>query len=133
MIISVFGASNPSDDLYDLAYKLGRYLGEKGHTVKNGGYGGTMEASAKGCQKVRGHTIGVCVEGHKIDKMGHPNNYLNDVKIMPDVQHRITELLNADRIVVVKGNIGTLEWVVQDNITQFVLLESVGANSEVTL
>lgn len=31
------------------------------------------------------------------------------------------------------GNIGTLEWVVQDNLSTIVDLESVGANSEVTL
>lgn len=31
------------------------------------------------------------------------------------------------------GNIGTLEWVIQDDLTDITLLESVGANSEVTL
>lgn len=30
------------------------------------------------------------------------------------------------------GNIGTLQWVIQDDLTTLVLLESVGANSEVT-
>ena len=30
------------------------------------------------------------------------------------------------------GDIGTLEWIVQDDLTQIVILESVGANSEVT-
>ena len=30
------------------------------------------------------------------------------------------------------GNIGTLEWVIQSDLTSILLLESVGANSEVT-
>ena len=62
MIIRVFGGSfGASEEDIQLAYELGKRIGLKGHTLKNGGYNGTMEASAKGCREQGGKVIGVCV------------------------------------------------------------------------
>lgn len=60
-IVTVFGSSNPGagSPAYQLAYDLGRALALSGWTVCNGGYGGTMEASARGAVEAGGHTIGV--------------------------------------------------------------------------
>jgi len=44
MKVAVFGSANAieGDDLYDLAYQLGKLLAEAAHTVMTGGYCGTM-------------------------------------------------------------------------------------------
>ena len=49
-IVSVFGTgrAKPGDKNYVLAEQLGEALAEAGFAIANGGYGGTMEASAKG-------------------------------------------------------------------------------------
>jgi len=109
MIITLFGASHPTESEYQKAYKLGRKIGRKGYTLKNGAYGGTMEASAKGCRKEGGVVIGVGVEGHSIDKLGKPNSYNSKVVVKPNLNERIIEMLNADLIIVLPGQIGTLE------------------------
>lgn len=59
--VTIFGSSLPSEGTpaYDDARELGRMLGERGFAVCNGGYGGLMEASARGAREARGHTIGV--------------------------------------------------------------------------
>jgi uncharacterized protein (TIGR00725 family) len=50
MIITVYGSSRPKfgEEEYQTAYELGKLLANSGFTVCNGGYGGTMEASAQG-------------------------------------------------------------------------------------
>jgi hypothetical protein len=109
MIITVFGSSVPNATGYEEAYELGKLIGAKAHVLKNGGYGGTMEASAKGCREAGGEVIGVCVKGHRIDRTGQPNEYNSTVIITEDVTQRIQEMLNCDLVVVLKGNVGTLE------------------------
>ena len=60
-IVTVFGSSapRPLDPAYQIACDLGHAIGDAGWTLCNGGYGGTMEASAKGAAEAGGHTIGV--------------------------------------------------------------------------
>jgi uncharacterized protein (TIGR00725 family) len=52
MKVSVFGAANPKpgEKPYEDAYRLGKLLGEAGHTVLTGGYIGMMEAVSHGAQ-----------------------------------------------------------------------------------
>ena len=59
--ICIFGSYEPraGEALYELAYDIGRGLAEAGYNVCNGGYNGTMEASAKGARDGGGSTIGV--------------------------------------------------------------------------
>jgi uncharacterized protein (TIGR00730 family) len=59
--VTVFGSSLPPEQTapYEEARLLGRALAERGFAVCNGGYGGVMEASARGARAVGGHTIGV--------------------------------------------------------------------------
>jgi len=49
-IVTIFGSSKPVEGElpYTQAYEIGRGLASGGWTICNGGYGGTMEASAKG-------------------------------------------------------------------------------------
>lgn len=108
MQVTIFGSSLPDDEVYQQAYEIGKLVAEAGHVLKNGGYGGTMEASAKGAQEAGGHVIGICVEGHNIDPLGHPNDYLDELRVKSHVKDRIEDLLDTDRIVALKGNVGTL-------------------------
>lgn len=60
-VITVFGSSGPQpgSEEYIVAYQTGRALATKGFALCNGGYGGTMEAGAKGAKEAGGATIGV--------------------------------------------------------------------------
>jgi uncharacterized protein (TIGR00725 family) len=109
MRITLFGVSQPNDYEYNLAYEVGKKIGSKGYTLKNGAYGGTMEASAKGCQEEGGFVIGVGVEGHTIDALGRPNDYNDEVIVTANKNERILEMLDTDMIIVLPGQIGTLE------------------------
>jgi uncharacterized protein (TIGR00725 family) len=64
MKISVFGGSQPKagDAAYEEARLLGELLAQRGHTVLNGGYIGTMEAVSRGAAEAGGHVIGVTCE-----------------------------------------------------------------------
>lgn len=54
--VALFGASwaKPGDDLYKLAHGAGSEIAKAGLTVINGGYQGTMEASARGAKEAGG-------------------------------------------------------------------------------
>ena len=59
--VTIFGSSLPPEQTpaYEEARELGRVLAEAGFALCNGGYGGLMEASARGAREAGGHTIGV--------------------------------------------------------------------------
>lgn len=109
MTITLFGKGQPTKEEYLMAYNVGKKIGEKGYILKNGAYGGIMEASAKGCVEVGGHVIGVGVEGHKVDKLGRPNEFNTQVIVKDTRYERIQELIDTDMIIVLSGQIGTLE------------------------
>jgi hypothetical protein len=60
-VITVFGSGDPAkgSEAYEQARAVGRVLAELGYTIANGGYGGTMEASARGAHEAGGQTIAV--------------------------------------------------------------------------
>lgn len=58
-VITVFGGARASDDVLEMAQRLGYGLAEAGFAVASGGYGGTMEALSRGARQAGGHTIGV--------------------------------------------------------------------------
>ncbi len=59
--VTIFGSSLPTETniAYAEALRLGRALAECGLAVCNGGYGGLMEATARGAREAGGHTVGV--------------------------------------------------------------------------
>ena len=59
MRVSVIGGSEVDGTTYGRAREVGRMLGEGGHEVVCGGYGGVMEAACRGASEAGGHTIGV--------------------------------------------------------------------------
>ena len=107
-IIAVFGGSRPPENSreYAEAYAVGKLLAQKGFVVMNGGYAGTMEASARGAQEHGGHSIGVLSEEFAHLKA---NPYIVERQISPDLFSRIREMqTRADGFIVLKGSMGTL-------------------------
>ena len=106
-VITVFGSSRPteSDEEYQLAYKIGKQLSLAGFTVCNGGFGGSMEASARGAKEAGGRTIGVT-----FDIKGRVANLWIDENIhVPALIDRMMKLVElGDAYVVLKGGTGTL-------------------------
>jgi hypothetical protein len=107
-IITVFGSSRPceGDPDYRLAKDLGAELARSGFTICNGGYGGTMEASARGAKSVGGRTIGVTTDFYAAAKA---NPWIDEVMHTPTPYDRLLKLLTTgDGYVVLKGGTGTL-------------------------
>jgi len=106
-VITVFGSSRPieGDTEYQLAYEVGKHLARAGFTVCNGGFGGSMEASARGAKEAGGRTI--CVT---FDIKGRAANSWIDENIhVPALVDRMMKLVElGDAYVVLKGGTGTL-------------------------
>ena len=106
-IITIFGSARPveGDTFYEEARILGRELGTAGYVVCSGGYGGTMEASARGAKEAGGKTIGVVSEFFSIE----PNRWIDKRVVVKSLTDRLMELISlADGYIVLKGGTGTL-------------------------
>ena len=106
-VITVFGSSRPvnGDEEYQLAYEVGRQLSIAGFTVCNGGFGGIMEASARGAKDEGGKTIGVTfnIKGRAA------NPWIDENIHVPALIDRMMKLVElGDAYVVLKGGTGTL-------------------------
>lgn len=107
-VIGVFGGSRPLPDSaeYAEAYYIGQLLADRGFVVMNGGYAGTMEASARGARERGGRTVGV-ISGEF--NWLTPNIYLDETIEQDDLFARIREMhARANGFIVLKGSMGTL-------------------------
>jgi len=107
-IVTVFGSSRPApgDPDYVLAECLGKELAGAGFTVCNGGYGGIMEASARGAKKAGGKTLAV-VSSSFAGKAA--NRWSDEAVIMNSLVDRMMKLVElGDAYVILKGGTGTL-------------------------
>ena len=110
-IVTVFGASSGSGarrgtEAYKQACRLGKLLAEAGFTVCNGGYGGTMEASAKGAREAGGHAVGIT---NAVFDPARANRYIDDERKAADFYERLRALLTlGDAYVCLPGGVGTL-------------------------
>ena len=107
--MTVFGGSGDvcrSPAVVHLAEETGKVLAELGYTIANGGYGGAMEASARGARQAGGRTIGVTCSIWK----SSPNRYLDEVIVTGSLTQRIEMLLAVGEAgyVVLPGANGTL-------------------------
>ncbi len=107
-LVAVFGGSRvaPASAEYEEAYAVGALLARAGFVVMNGGYMGTMEASARGAKESGGRAIGVTsAEFARLE----PNAYLDEEDKREDLFARIrTMYQRADAFIVLKGSMGTL-------------------------
>lgn len=106
--IAIFGTGKvgPPDAAYDLAYSMGKALGEKGYTVVNGGYNGTMIAAAKGACEAGGKVVGVtCSAFRRADA----NEYTTEQITTASLDERLDTLIKLGQAyVVLPGGTGTL-------------------------
>ena len=107
-VVSVFGANDPTsgEQAYDTAFAVGRVLGELGYAIANGGYGGTMEASAAGAKSAGGSTIGVTCSVWS----SQPNEYIDQTIVTDKLADRLAKLIELGEggYVVLPGATGTL-------------------------
>ncbi|HTR82571.1 MAG TPA: LOG family protein [Bacteroidota bacterium] len=106
-IITIFGSSRPrdGDPEYNEARVLGGLLATAGYVVCNGGYGGTMGASARGAKESGGRTIGVVSEYFSLET----NRWVDKKIEVKSLVDRLMELVSlADGYIVLKGGTGTL-------------------------
>lgn len=106
-LVAIFGSSaGPPEDL-ERAHQLGRALAQAGFGVLNGGYGGTMEASAAGAREAGGHTVGVTCRTFAFRSGANP--HIQEVVETESLTARIETLLTrASAYVVLPGGNGTL-------------------------
>lgn len=104
MQIGVIGAGKCDEELYNLAFRVGQLIAERGHVLINGGLGGVMEASAKGA-KSRGGLV-VAVLPRKKDYC----NEFADIKIATDMGHARNMIIvhSSDALISVGGGYGTI-------------------------
>lgn len=106
-IVTIFGSSAPEDNSeeFTMAYECGRQLAIAGFTVCNGGYGGTMRASAMGAKQAGGKTIGVGVSSWS----RKPNEWIEQEFTEATLVGRLMKLVElGDAYVVLPGGTGTL-------------------------
>jgi uncharacterized protein (TIGR00725 family) len=108
MMIAVFGSSRPKagSSAYELAYQLGREIALRGWTLCNGGYGGTMEASAKGAKDAGGQVIGVTCN---IWSRSGINTFLDREICTDNLYDRVRTLVDTSTAyIALPGGTGTL-------------------------
>lgn len=111
MKVSVFGSARPlpGDPTYELAYQLGKRLGEKGHTVLNGGYFGTMDAVSRGASEAGAQVIGVTCDEIERWREVKPSTWITQEVRHSTLYDRIAYMVvECDAAVAVPGGLGTL-------------------------
>ena len=106
--ITIFGsyAPTPGSPEYEQAYQVGFELGRAGFTIANGGYAGTMEASAKGAKDAGSSAIGVTCSAFK---RSQPNSYIDQEIQTACLRDRMEKLIELGTgYVVLPGGTGTL-------------------------
>jgi len=107
-IITIFGTATAisGDPTYVVAYEIGKLLAETGFTIANGGYGGTMLASAKGASERGGKTIGVTCTAFG---RGGANEYIQQEIVTATLDERLDTLIKLGQgYVILPGATGTL-------------------------
>jgi uncharacterized protein (TIGR00725 family) len=106
-VVTIFGSSRPKvgEPVYNTAYEVGKLVAQSGFTICNGGYGGIMEASARGAKDAGGKTIGVVTQFFG----GQTNKFIDKKIITKSLVERLIKLIElGDAYVVLKGSTGTL-------------------------
>jgi uncharacterized protein (TIGR00730 family) len=106
--ITIFGTgrARPGDQTYTTAYETGELLVQAGFVIANGGYGGTMQAAAKGAAKAGGEVIGVTCSAFKRSR---PNEYITRQIVTSSLQERLNKLVElGTAYIVLPGGTGTL-------------------------
>jgi uncharacterized protein (TIGR00730 family) len=106
-VVAVFGANRAprGEPLCALAEETGREIAQAGWTLLNGGYGGTMEATARGARERGGQVIGVPVAIYS----SQVNPFVSESVKTQDLWERIRLMLDrSDAFIALEGSTGTL-------------------------
>ena len=107
-IVTIFGTSRAKagDEIFSIAQRTGEELAKSGFTIANGGYGGTMEAAAKGAAEAGGKIIGVTCSAFKSSTA---NKYTTRTIVTASLDERLDTLIKLGQAyVVLSGGTGTL-------------------------
>jgi hypothetical protein len=107
--VVVFGSSRaaPGSPVYADAVALGRALAERGVEVRCGGYGGVMEAVARGAREAGGRVVGCTLAWPGESRA--PSAWLTEEVPSPALDARIAALLRGTRAAIaLHGGVGTL-------------------------
>lgn len=105
--ITLFGSALPVEGQpeWELAERTGYDLAQAGFAIVNGGYGGTMEAAARGARKAGGKVTGVAVSVFNRT----PNPWNSEVITAATLFERLEILLRlGDGFLLFPGGTGTL-------------------------
>ena len=103
--ISVIGGSQVDNEMYDLAYEVGKEIARNGAVLICGGLSGTMEAACKGAREEGGLTVGILPTANEDDA----NKYV-DIKIPTGMGYarNVPIILSAHAVIAIDGSCGTL-------------------------
>jgi len=107
-VITIFGSGRvrPGDSAYKVAEQTGELLARAGFAIANGGYGGTMQAAAKGARRAGGEVIGVTCSAFV---KGRVNKYVTREIVAESLQQRLDTLVKLGAgYVILPGGTGTL-------------------------
>lgn len=105
MRISVIGGGRIGEDDTEVAYRVGRLVGERDHTLVCGGRGGVMKAACRGATETGGLTIGILPGDSAADANEHV-----DVPIVTSMGNarNVLVVLNGEGVIAIDGAYGTL-------------------------
>ncbi len=105
MIISVIGAGECSEEIYEIAENLGGLIARENAILVTGGLGGVMEAASKGAKEAGGITVGILPGFSSEDA-----NRFVSIPITTGLSHarNIIVARSADAVIAVSGEYGTL-------------------------
>jgi uncharacterized protein (TIGR00725 family) len=111
--IGVIGGASPEPKHRQIAHELGQMIGEKGAILVCGGLGGVMEAAARGAKKAGGTTLGILPGNSPKDA-----NASIDIPVATGLGYTRNSLvaMNADVLIAVDGQFGTLTEIAYGNI-----------------
>lgn len=107
-VVTIFGTARakPGDAAYELAFETGGLLAGAGFVIANGGYGGTMEAAARGARQQDGKVIGVTCSAFA---RSSANPYVTRDITTDTLQQRLEKLVElGSAYIVLPGGTGTL-------------------------
>jgi uncharacterized protein (TIGR00730 family) len=115
--VTVFGwsESRPGDAVYEAAREVARELARHGLTVVSGGFGGEMEAAAKGAKEGGGRTIGVTfypMLATEFEAGKGASSYLDrEIKTGTYLERTLKLIALGDAFICFNGGTGTIsEW-----------------------
>ena len=105
-VVTLFGSGDGGHDALGFAEDLGRGIARRGWILRNGGYGGTMAAAARGARSAGGMVEGVTCSAFG---RGPANPYVSRVVESEDLFGRLAGLIHgASAFGALPGGTGTL-------------------------